>query len=179
MHTFGKIAGGGLPIGIFGGRREIMEKVLTPATGTETRGEIFQSGTFSGNSLSMAAGLRVLEELEKGHVLPFVNGQAVKLREGWRKACDEVGLAAQIVGVASLASIFFTERPIRSRRDVLESDKTKSLIFSLGLLANGVYLLPHHVALTSTEHSDTDIEMVLEISSKVLAAMKWAHARGA
>ena len=169
LHCFGKAAGGGFPVGVFGGRRDVMEAVVRPRPGDPHSAEtIFQSGTFSGAPPAMAAGIAMLHELERTDALAVANARAESIREGWRAILDEVGLPAQVTGMSSWLGISFTDRQIRTLRDALTADRAWARAFSLGLLAGGVYLAPSHPGFTSSAHSVSDVQHVLEVSERVL-----------
>ena len=170
LHCFGKAAGGGFPIGVFGGRRDVMEAVVTPVPGDPHAAEtIFQSGTFSGAPPTMAAGLTMLRELEETDAIAVADARAEAVRAGWRQIVDEFGLAAQVTGMSSWLGLAFTDRPIRTRRDSIDADRARARAFSLGLLLGGVYLAPSHPGFVSAAHTEEDVAGVLETSAKVLA----------
>ena len=169
LHTFGKLAGGGFPIGVYGGRREIMEATVAPDPQAGLTGRIFQSGTFSGSPVSMAAGIAILSEVERGEALETAAKQAGAIREAWRDSCEAIGLPAQVTGISSWLGLYFTDRPIVTRRDTLASDQAKDRAFALGLLAGGVYLAPAHPGFTSSAHTDDDVALVVEVSDRVLS----------
>jgi glutamate-1-semialdehyde 2,1-aminomutase len=170
LHCFGKAAGGGFPIGVFGGRRDVMEAVVTPVPGDPHSAEtIFQSGTFSGAPPTMAAGLTMLRELERTDAIAVADARADAVRAGWRQIVDEFGLAAQVTGMSSWLGLAFTDRPIRTRRDSIDADRARARAFSLGLLLGGVYLAPSHPGFVSAAHTEEDVAGVLETSAKVLA----------
>jgi glutamate-1-semialdehyde 2,1-aminomutase len=170
LHCFGKAAGGGFPIGVFGGRRDVMEAVVTPVPGDPHAAEtIFQSGTFSGAPPTMAAGLTMLRELEETDAIAVADARAEAVRAGWRQIVDELDLAAQVTGMSSWLGLAFMNRPIRTRRDSIDADRARARAFSLGLLLGGVYLAPSHPGFVSAAHTEEDVARVLETSAKVLA----------
>jgi len=170
LHCFGKVAGGGFPIGVFGGRRDVMEAVVKPRPGDPHASEtIFQSGTFSGAPPTMAAGLAMLEALERSDAIAVADARAEAIRAGWRQIVEELGLAAQVTGMSSWLGLAFTDRPIRTRRDSITADRARGRAFSLGLLLGGVYMAPSHPGFTSAAHSEDDVARVLEVSAQVLA----------
>ncbi len=173
LHTFGKTVGGGMPIGVYGGRADVMEAVVTPKAG-DPHGAltIFQSGTFSGVPPSMAAGIAMLRELERSDALRVCDERADALRAGWRELAEDVGLPVQVTGTSSWFGLYFTDRPIRTVRDVLTADRARQRAFSLGLLADGVYLTPSHPGFTSAAHTKGDVDRVLEVSERVLRDIK-------
>ncbi len=179
LHTFGKLAGGGFPIGVYGGRRDIMDATVTPEPQSGFSKRIFQSGTFSGSPVSMAAGLAILAEVERRDPLEAAARCAETIRAAWRESCAGLDLDAQVTGISSWLGIYFTERPILTRRDTLSSDHATDRAFALGLLADGVYLAPAHPGFTSSAHSDDDVALVVEVSERVLAEIAGAvPARG-
>jgi glutamate-1-semialdehyde 2,1-aminomutase len=175
LHCFGKAVGGGFPIGVFGGRRDVMEAVVTPIPGDPHAAEtIFQSGTFSGAPPTMAAGLTMLRELEHTDAIAVADARAEAVRAGWRQFVDELGLAAQVTGMSSWLGLAFTDRPIRTRRDSIAADRARARAFSLGLLLGGVYLAPSHPGFTSAAHTEEDVGRVLDVSQRVLREIKSA-----
>ena len=170
LHCFGKAVGGGLPVGVFGGRRDVMDAVVRPRAGDPHAIEtIFQSGTFSGAPPAMAAGLAMLGELERTDAIAIADSRAEAIRAGWRKIVADLGLDAQVTGTSSWLGLAFTARTIRTRRDMLTADAARARAFSLGLLLGGVYLAPSHPGFTSAAHTEEDVARVLEVSERVLA----------
>jgi len=169
LHCLGKAVGGGFPVGVFGGRRDVMEAVVRPLPGDpHAAATIFQSGTFSGAPPAMAAGLALLHDLETTDAIAVADARAEEIRAGWREIVVDLGLAAQVTGISSWLGISFTDRPIRTRRDALTADAARARAFSLGLLLGGVYLAPSHPGFTSAAHSGEDVARVLEVSEQVL-----------
>jgi glutamate-1-semialdehyde 2,1-aminomutase len=169
LHCFGKAVGGGFPIGVFGGRRDVIDAVVRPRPGDPHAAEtIFQSGTFSGAPPVMAAGLAMLRQLEQTDALAIADARAEAIRAGWREIVADLGVAAQVTGMSSWLGLAFTERPIHTVRDALTADRALARAFSLGLLADGVYLAPSHPGFTSAAHSPADVEHVLTVSERVL-----------
>jgi glutamate-1-semialdehyde 2,1-aminomutase len=179
LHCFGKAVGGGFPVGVFGGRRDVMNAVVRTRPGdphaTET---IFQSGTFSGAPPAMAAGTAMLRELEHTDAIAVADARAEAIRAGWREIVAEVSLAAQVTGISSWLGLSFTDRPIQTRRDALTGDPAQARAFSLGLLAGGVYLAPSHPGFTSAAHTDEDVRRVLDVSEQVLSKIAAASTGG-
>jgi glutamate-1-semialdehyde 2,1-aminomutase len=170
LHVFGKAVGGGFPVSVFGGRRDVMEAVVRPRAGDPHAAEtIFQSGTFSGAPPAIAAGIAMLGELERTDAIAVADARAEAIRAGWREIVREAGLPAQVTGISSWLGLSFTDRPIRTRRDALTADPGRTRAFSLGLLAGGVYLAPSHPGFTSAAHSEDDVRHVLEVSEQVLS----------
>jgi glutamate-1-semialdehyde 2,1-aminomutase len=175
LHCFGKAVGGGFPIGVFGGRRDVMEAVVTPRPGGPHASEtIFQSGTFSGAPPTMAAGLAMLRELEQTDAIAVADARAEAIRAGWRQIVDDLGMSAQVTGMSSWLGLAFTDRPIRTRRDSITADRARARAFSLGLLLGGVYMAPSHPGFTSAAHLEEDVARVLDVSERVLREIKSA-----
>jgi len=172
LVCLGKIIGGGFAIGGYGGKREIMDKVVTPKTGLWNLSEqIFQSGCFSGNPISMVAGVAVLNELEKGEVYPHINGIAEKLQEGITEIGERLGFPVLVNRAASFFQVHFGIEQISNKREQLKADKKIADLFHYGLRANGV-MASTHPLFVSSAHTDQHVDTVLEISERVLKEMK-------
>lgn len=172
LVCLGKIIGGGFAIGGYGGKREIMDKVVTPRTGLWNLSEqIFQSGCFSGNPISMVAGLAVLNELEKGEVYPRINGIAEKLQTGITEIGERLGYPVLVNRAASFFQIHFGVERIANKRDSLRADKKTADLFHYGLRANGIMASTHPLFISSA-HTDQHVDTVLEVSERVLKEMK-------
>ncbi len=171
LVSLGKIIGGGFAIGGYGGKREIMEKVVTPKGGLwDLSTQIFQSGCFSGNPISMTAGLVVLEELEKGQVHPHINRLTQNLVEGLQKIGDAKNLPIQVNAVTSILQIHFGTHKIKNKRDAQKIDREASMKFHLGLRANNV-IASYHPLFISASHTEQHINQVLEIADYVMGMM--------
>lgn len=166
MTVLGKIAGGGLPIGIFGGRKDIMEKVAP-------NGGIYNAGTFNGNPLSLTAGLAAIEVLERERVHQKLNNTA---KNFWQSVTDmmrNMKLDYTIVGIASMWQIFFGPQPA-NYCDALTCDKAKYLEFWRHMLDSGVFLPPSQfeTCFLSYAHDQADIEKTMLALRKSLGALK-------
>lgn len=171
LVSLGKILGGGFAIGGYGGKREIMDRIVTPRVGLwELSEQIFQSGCFSGNPISMTAGLVVLEELEKGQVLPHVNRMTELLAKGLREIGARRGLPILVNAITSMLQIHFGVDRIRNKRDAQKVDRAASLDFHLGLRANGV-MASYHPLFLSAAHTEAHIQTVLEAAETVMDQM--------
>jgi glutamate-1-semialdehyde 2,1-aminomutase len=169
LACYGKPIGGGFPIGAFGGRRDIMEQTCNPTADPEHK--IFHSGTFTGNPISMTAGLICLNELETKNY-SYIDNLAEKLRIGLREIAAEQGFKVQITGANSMFYLHFNSNPIRSMRDRLKDDVDKGREFSMGMIANGVFLQPLHPGATCFAHTEKDVDQILSVAEKVLKEMK-------
>jgi glutamate-1-semialdehyde 2,1-aminomutase len=169
LGCYGKIIGGGLPVGAYGGRRDIMEQTCNPDADPEFR--IFQSGTFTGNQLTMAAGLACLTELETKDY-SYIDDLAEKLRVGIQKIGTEQDFKMQVTGIASIFYVHFNDHPVWNMRDKLKDDAAKNYEFSMGMVVNGVYLSPAHTGALCFAHTQEDIDYILSVTEKVLTEMK-------
>lgn len=171
LVCLGKIIGGGFACGGYGGRREIMDQVVTPRTGLWNLSEqIFQSGCFSGNPISMTAGLAVLRELEGGQIHPHINRLAETLQAGLMDLGRRQGFPMLVNRAASVFQVHFGVEVIRDKRDQLRADKQAANLFHYGLRAHGV-MASSHPLFISAAHTDQHVGMVLEASERVLRQM--------
>lgn len=169
LACYGKVIGGGFPIGAFGGRRDIMHQTLNPVGDPEYK--IFQSGTFTGNPIAMTAGLACLSELENRDYA-YIDGLAEKLRSGLSKIAASHGFKVQMTGISSMFYVHFNNGAVRNMRDKLRDNAEKNREFSLGMITNGVYLPPVHPAAVCFAHTDQDIARVLTVAEQVFKEMK-------
>ncbi|HEY6913160.1 MAG TPA: glutamate-1-semialdehyde 2,1-aminomutase [Paludibacter sp.] len=165
ITTLGKIIGGGLPVGAYGGKKSVMQQ-LAPV------GPIYQAGTLSGNPLAMAAGLEMLKTLNNNpSIYTELERKAEKLEKGLKENLEKTGTKAVINRVGSLMTMFFTDlEKVESFEEVMKSDKDKyAKYFSLALEA-GIYLAPSQfeAAFISNAHSDEDIEKTIEASYQAM-----------
>ncbi len=173
LRTLGKIIGGGFPAGAYGGRRDIMERVATPPESASSHEQkIFSSGTYSGNPISMIAGLATIEELEKPGFYKKLDGKGDRIRSGLLKMAGEIGFTIQVLGIRSVFTVHFSDRPLKNVRDILKSDRETAGAFYTGLVANGVYIPDFHFASISAAHTDDDVTQILAVSEKVLQEIK-------
>lgn len=158
LTTFGKIIGGGMPVGAYGGKREIME-VVSPV------GQVYQAGTLSGNPVAMAAGLAQLHYLnEHPEVYTHLNALGEKLYGGMEKMCGELQLPYQVNHVGSLGSLFFTDQPVVDYTSAKTSDTKKFAEYFRYMLENGVYLASSQfeAMFISDAHTDEEIQYTLD-----------------
>lgn len=169
ITVFGKIIGGGMfPIGAFGGRSDVMERI-DHRRFREPRHRSFHGGTYSGNPLSTRAGYTLLRRLEDGEVHRSLNRLADKMRAALQDSFERGGITAHITGISSLLGVHFSDHPPTSPRDAHEhDDKDTTLDFFYYMLANGVlYTTPlnAHFGL-SAAHGDRHIDMVAGIAEE-------------
>ncbi len=153
LTTLGKIAGGGLPIGIFGGKREIMEHVAPS-------GNVYQAGTFSGNPLSLISGYTTVNFMIENKVIDVVNKTTEELVKGLRDQMDE---NVEIESIASMFCIYFGKKP-KNYAEALKLDKNKYMEFFWKMLKNGVFLPPSQfeTCFLSYAHTKEDVEKTIE-----------------
>jgi glutamate-1-semialdehyde 2,1-aminomutase len=166
MTTLGKIAGGGLPIGIFGGKREIMEMVAP-------QGGVYQAGTFNGNPLSLAAGMAMVEYLDKNRVHLKLNEAGNALRQALAELLRRTGLDYSVSGAASMFQVFFGPKP-ENYRDALKCDKELYRKFWSRMLENGIFFPPSQfeTCFLSAAHERCDIQATLRAFIRSLGALE-------
>lgn len=163
LTTMGKVIGGGLPVGAYGGKREIMEQ-MAPA------GPIYQAGTLSGNPLAMAAGIATLNELGKPGVYEQLEARSARLAEGLVENARKVGLPYTMNRVGSMVCLFFTETPVINYETAKTSDLERFSKYFHYLLEEGVMLPPSQFEgmFVSTAHTDEDIEFTIEAAYRAM-----------
>jgi glutamate-1-semialdehyde 2,1-aminomutase len=172
LVCLGKIVGGGFPIGVYGGHRDLMDKFVTPTgQASDTKERIHQSGTFSGNAVTMVAGLAAIKELEKPGVYSYVNNLTSKVRTGLEGIAEDLGIPMITLGISSLFQYHFGVKGIKNRRDKQNADAESAGVFSRGLLANGICAGSRPLFL-STAHTQADVDRTLDVAESVLKAMK-------
>jgi glutamate-1-semialdehyde 2,1-aminomutase len=175
LSTFGKVIGGGLPVGAFGGRAEIMD-FLAPL------GPVYQAGTLSGNPIAMAAGLANLEELgakresgkaESGNAYQRLEQLGAQLEAGLKDAAKSAGVPMTFNRCGSMFCGYFTSQPVHNVADAMHSDRERFKKFFHGLLDAGVYLAPSQFesGFLSTAHTAADIEQTVSAAVKVLRTL--------
>jgi glutamate-1-semialdehyde 2,1-aminomutase len=163
LTCLGKVIGGGLPVGAFGGRRNIMEKVAPI-------GPIYQAGTLSGNPLAMTAGIETLKLLAKPGVYKTLEKSSAELEQGLRDVAREAGIPAVINRVGSMFTSFFTDRKVKDFASAKTSDTVRFGNFFRAMLKNGVNLAPSQfeAAFMSLAHTRADIAKTVEAARKSL-----------
>ncbi len=155
LVTFGKVIGGGLPVGAFGGRPDVMEKIA-PA------GPVYQAGTLSGNPLAMAAGTATLSELSEA-TYQKLEQLSAELARGLEEAAKAAGAAVQVNRVGSMLTVFFSGEPVFDAASARKCDTKRFGRFFHGMLERGVYLPPSQfeAAFVSAAHSAEDIQTTI------------------
>jgi len=166
LTTLGKIIGGGLPVGAYGGRREIMS-MIAPS------GSVYQAGTLSGNPLAMTAGIKTLELLQKPGTYEYLERITRKLADGLLQIAKETGHTACGGSISAMFGLFFASGPVQNYEDAKKSDTAKFALFHRGMLERGVYLAPSQfeAGFTSLAHTDEDIEQTLTVARDVLSKL--------
>jgi glutamate-1-semialdehyde 2,1-aminomutase len=166
LSCFGKIIGGGLPVGAFGGRAPIMD-CLAPL------GPVYQAGTLSGNPLAMAAGIATLEELSKGNAYAKLEDSGAALESGMKEAARAAKVPVQFNRIGSMFCGYFTGQPVHNLADALTSDRERFAKYFQGMLKQGIYIAPSQfeAGFISTAHSAEDIEKTLKAARSVFATL--------
>ena len=167
LTTLGKIVGGGMPVGAFGGKKEVMQ-CIAPL------GPVYQAGTLSGNPIAMAAGLATLNLIQAPGFHDHLNQQTKKLTDGLQKLADAAGIALTTHQVGGMFGFFFSaEDKIEFFEQVTQCDMDRFKRFYHSMLDNGVYLAPSafEAGFVSAEHSDNEINATLDAAQKAFAAL--------
>ena len=163
LTTFGKIIGGGMPVGAYGGRLDVMQQIAP-------LGGIYQAGTLSGNPVAMAAGLATMRELST-HPELYVHAEAMTrcLIEGLQDAAKSAGIPLATNQVGSMGCIFLTEGPVECFADVQKSELDLFRRHFLGMLDEGIYLAPSQfeAIFVSAAHTESDIDRTVDAARKV------------
>ena len=164
LSTFGKVIGGGLPVGAYAGKKEIMEQVA-PA------GPMYQAGTLSGNPLAMRAGIETMKILKQPGSYEYLDKITGKLINGILDAAKEAGHAVCGGHISGMFGFFFCEGPVKSFADATASDTEKFARWHRGMLERGVYLAPsqYEAGFTSLAHTDADIDHTIAMAKEVFA----------
>ena len=166
LTTLGKIIGGGLPVGAYGGRAEIMD-LVAPV------GPVYQAGTLSGNPLAMRAGIETLKLIAAPDFYAALNERAGQLCAGLRQAIQQGGVPAQLAAVGSLVTLFFTDRPVRNYDHAKSSDASIYARFFAAMRARGVLLPPSQfeAMFLSAAHSPADVDRTVAATLQALLTL--------
>jgi glutamate-1-semialdehyde 2,1-aminomutase len=166
LTTLGKVIGGGLPVGAYGGRADIMAMVA-PA------GPMYQAGTLSGNPLAMTAGIKTLELLQRPGTYEYLNKVTKSLTEGLLKVARDAGHRVFGGHISAMFGMFFTGTPVHNYEEAKKADVAKFGRFHRGMLERGVYLAPSQfeAGFTSLAHTEADIERTLAAAQEVLESL--------
>ena len=167
LTTLGKVVGGGMPVGAFGGRAEIMEQIAP-------LGPVYQAGTLSGNPVAMAAGLTTLEQISAADFYPAIFERTTRLAEGLEEAAQTAGTPFTTNHVGTMFGGFFTdEAQVINFEQVMNCDLERFNRFFHGMLEQGVYLAPaaYEAGFMSAAHTDDDIEATLAAAASVFSSI--------
>jgi len=166
IKTLGKIIGGGLPIGAYGGSREMME-VVTPTKDllTDTRERMFQSGTFNASPLAIVGGIATISVLERNSskIYPKLERLGEKAKKGVKEVLEDAGFPVQTTGLGSIFSIHFTDRNIKNVRDVMKANIGLTMKLYLSLMTRGIFNLPPVHMNISAVHTEEEIDHLIEM----------------
>lgn len=167
LTTFGKVIGGGMPVGAFGGKREVMEHIAP-------LGPVYQAGTLSGNPIAMSAGLKTLQLISENGFFESLEAKTKQLVDGLQQAADEAGIPFTTNQVGGMFGFFFTEeKNIRRYAQVAKGDMERFKRFYHGMLDAGIYLAPSafEAGFVSSAHTDADIQATIDAARKVMATL--------
>jgi glutamate-1-semialdehyde 2,1-aminomutase len=167
LTCFGKIIGGGLPVGAYGGKRDLMSKVAP-------HGSVYQAGTLSGNPVAMAAGIATLEQLQKDGVYEALDEKADHLLSGLEQAAKKAAIPAQAKRVGSMLGFFFNDKEVKNFDDAKTCDLDRFSAFYNGLRQKGIYIAPSQfeVLFISIAHDTEHIDRTIEAAEEVLDQLK-------
>lgn len=165
LTVLGKVVGGGLPVGAYGGRRDIMQRVM-PA------GPVFQAGTLSGNPLAMAAGLATLQELRDHPPYERLEQLGQRLEKGLRQAAAQAGVPHHFARVGSMWTLFFTPAPVTDYESAKKSDTARFARFFWDMMDRGVYLpcSQFEAAFLSAAHTEEHVDQTIAAAREALSA---------
>ncbi|GAB6153528.1 glutamate-1-semialdehyde 2,1-aminomutase [Desulfosporosinus burensis] len=166
LTCLGKVIGGGLPVGAYGGKRRFMEQI-SPS------GPIYQAGTLSGNPLAMNAGLATLRLLQQPGTYEALTSKTTRLAEGLKQLAQEAGLPLWVNTIGAMFSPFFTDVPVKDFASACTSDVERFAKYFRGMLEHGIYLAPSQfeAVFLSTAHTESDIDQTLEQARTVLKTL--------
>jgi len=162
LTCMGKVIGGGLPVGAYGGKAEIMSNIAP-------EGPVYQAGTLSGNPVAMAAGIATLKILKEPEFYGNLEASSAMLEKGLKGAADGAGISIVINRVGSMLGLFFTDKPVSSFAEAQKSNVNLFATYYKGMLEHGIYLAPsqYETAFVSSAHSKTDFKETVRAASKV------------
>ncbi|WP_406944542.1 glutamate-1-semialdehyde 2,1-aminomutase [Halobacillus sp. SY10] len=166
MTCLGKVIGGGLPVGAYGGKREIMERVAPV-------GDIYQAGTLSGNPLAMTAGYETISAMTE-EAYASINKKVDRLIEGYEEAAEKHDIPLTVNRAGSMVGFFFTNEPVTNFETANQSDLELFTRYFQGMIEEGVYLPPSQFEglFLSVKHTDEDIEKTIQAAEKVFSQIK-------
>ena len=165
LTCLGKVIGGGLPVGAYGGKREIMENIAPT-------GDIYQAGTLSGNPLAMTAGYETLRSMNR-EAYETIEKKVDRLVDGYKQAAKDYSIPLQINRAGSMLGVFFTDRPVIDFALAQTSDLDMFATYYRGMIAEGIFLPPSQFEglFLSVAHTDEDIEQTIRAVNRVFATL--------
>ena len=166
LTCLGKVIGGGLPVGAYGGKRRFMEQIAPS-------GPIYQAGTLSGNPLAMNAGLTTLKLLQRPGTYEALASKTTRLAEGLKQLASEAELPIWVNAIGAMFSAFFTDVSVKDYASACTSDVERFAKYHRGMLERGIYLAPsqYEAVFLSTAHTESDIDQALEQARTVLRTL--------
>ena len=166
LTMLGKIIGGGMPVGAYGGRADIMD-AISPV------GDVYQAGTLSGNPVAMASGLATLTQLKTENPYPALDERAEQLADGLKGFADKHGLPAQVNRIGSMLTLFFNENPVCDFSTATASDTQRFAAYFHGMLDRGIYLpcSQYEAMFLSALHTPELIEQTLAAADATMATL--------
>jgi len=163
LTCFGKVIGGGLPVGAYGGKKDIMAQIAP-------QGNVYQAGTLSGNPIAMTAGIATLEQLKKDGVYESLQENSVRLVAGLTRAAQKAGVVAKVGHVGSMLGMFFTDQDVACFDDAKTCDLELFSNFYQGMRQKGIYIAPSQfeALFLSTAHTDEHIDVTVNAAEQVL-----------
>ena len=167
LTCFGKIIGGGLPVGAYGGRRDIMARIAP-------QGPVYQAGTLSGNPLAMAAGIATLKELSDPQFYVRLEKTSAKLLDGLRKTAEKAGVPVSADRVGSMLGLFFSKGLVRNFKEAKKADLNRFAAYYQKMLDEGIYLAPSQFEafFVSGAHDDKAIDETLQAAGRVFSSLR-------
>jgi glutamate-1-semialdehyde 2,1-aminomutase len=167
LTCFGKIIGGGLPVGAYGGRLDLMTQVAP-------QGSVYQAGTLSGNPVAMAAGIATLDQLQKDGFYERLDEKADRLLSGLEQAAEKAGIPAQAKRVGSMLGFFFNDKEVKNFDDAKTCDLDRFSAFYNGMRQRGVYIAPSQfeALFVSIAHGAEHIDMTIQAAAEVMGQLK-------
>ena len=167
ISTLGKIIGGGLPVGAYGGRQDVMAHIAP-------QGPVYQAGTLSGNPVAMAAGIATLKEIRHPGFYDALDEKSERLTTGLRFSAEQIGIEVSVDRVGSMAGLFFTGSEVKNFEDAKKSDLEMFSAYYRGMLQKGIYLAPSQfeALFVSSAHNNEYIDQTIRAAAEVFAEIK-------
>ncbi len=164
LTCFGKVIGGGLPVGAYGGKKDIMSQIAP-------QGSVYQAGTLSGNPIAMAAGIATLAQLKKEGFYESLAENSNRLTSGFAGAAQKAGISARVDHVGSMLGMFFTDKNVTNFDDAKTCDLAMFSAFYQGMRQQGIYIAPSQfeVLFLSAAHTDEHIDATISAAEQVLS----------